>query len=58
MKPLIDIERVCDEKWTEGNIIHGTKRTQNKIKIAQWRLPVQLGETVLKQDAHFLDKKL
>ena len=28
----------CDWKWAEENILHFTKRTQNKNKIVQWRL--------------------
>ena len=31
-------ERACDYKRFEGNILHCTKRTQNKTKIVQWRL--------------------
>ena len=35
---MVDIEQARNEKWIKENIFLSTKRTQNKIKIAQWRL--------------------
>ena len=42
MSACIDIDRACDLKRTEGNRLHCTKRAQNKTKIVQWRLLVDL----------------
>ena len=38
--PLILSERVI-KKRLEGNILHCTKRIQNKTKLSQWRLLIQ-----------------
>ena len=35
---LLDIEQGCDQKRTEGNILHCMKKTRDKTRIGQWRL--------------------